>query len=520
MTQHVHEVRDAVHVFIAFDDDERAVIDSGPFQRLRDIHQLALSYLVYPGASHKRFEHSLGVMELASRIYDVVTRPDKITDEVRDVVPAVGQRDHDYWRSVVRMAALCHDLGHLPFSHAPEDDLLPEGWDHERITREIIHSNEMIDVLGSFRPKIDPDDVVKLALGPKKVEKLRLGLDFTPLDGILAEMIVGDAFGADRMDYLLRDSLHTGAVYGRFDHHRLIDTLRIIPSAPREEGEEGGAGDPQLGCERGGLYSAEALVLARYFMFAQVYFHPTRLAYNEHLKDFLKAWLEHDTFPTDCDGHLSFSDSRVLVAIDDATADSAHPGHAHARRIVKRDHFKVAYQRHPEDPAGLVAALSEHVASEFDPVLVRYGASPKRGDPPEFSVRERTAPARTPSRHPTSSRDFPHPPTSTSSPMVPSSPRCRPGVRPTAPESSTVCLPNGQRTTRRRSHREPLGPGGRHRRTGPPARGRGQLVRRNPHPEVRLPVAGPVRYPLRLRFHPVQTRTILVLVSRRARLDA
>jgi len=389
VTQRLHEVRDAVHVFIAFDDDERTVIDSRPFQRLRDIHQLALSYLVYPGASHKRFEHSLGVMELAGRIYDVVTRPDKITDDVRDVVPAVGGRDHGYWRSVVRMAALCHDLGHLPFSHAAEDDLLPYGWDHERITREIIHSDDMVAILGSFRPQIPPDDVVKLALGPRKVEALRLGLDFTTLDGILAEMIVGDAFGADRMDYLLRDSLHTGAVYGRFDHHRLIDTLRIVPSAPREAGETGGAGDPELGCERGGLYSAEALALARYFMFAQVYFHPTRLAYNEHLKDFLNAWLEHDTFPTGCDGHLSYSDSRVLVAIDEAARDTAHPGHPHARRIVKRDHFKVAYQRRPEDPPGLVAALTEQVAGNFEATLVRHGASPKRGDPPEFPVRER-----------------------------------------------------------------------------------------------------------------------------------
>src|SRR4051812_48469358 len=69
-----HEVRDAVHVFIHYGDAERAVIDSRPFQRLRDVHQLALSYLVYPGASHKRFEHSLGVMEVAGRIFDVVTR--------------------------------------------------------------------------------------------------------------------------------------------------------------------------------------------------------------------------------------------------------------------------------------------------------------------------------------------------------------------------------------------------------------------------------------------------------------
>ena len=80
MAKRIHEVRDAVHVFIEFDDDERRVIDSAAFQRLRNVHQLAMTYNVYPGASHKRFEHSLGVMHLAGRIYDVITRRDKVTD--------------------------------------------------------------------------------------------------------------------------------------------------------------------------------------------------------------------------------------------------------------------------------------------------------------------------------------------------------------------------------------------------------------------------------------------------------
>jgi HD superfamily phosphohydrolase len=148
-----HEVRDPVHVFIHYGESERAVIDSAPFQRLRHVHQLALSYLVYPGASHKRFEHSLGVMEVAGRIFDVVTRPDKVSDAVRDVIPEHGGSEHQYWRSVLRAAALCHDVGHLPFSHAAEDDLLPDGWDHERITREIIHSPEMAAVWGEHAPQ-------------------------------------------------------------------------------------------------------------------------------------------------------------------------------------------------------------------------------------------------------------------------------------------------------------------------------------------------------------------------------
>ena len=112
MQKHIHEIRDPIHVFIRLDTDERKIIDSSPFQRLRYIHQLATSYLVYPGATHKRFEHSLGVMELAGRIFDVITDQNNIHDKARELVPQFGlPRDNLlYWRRVLRIAALCHDL--------------------------------------------------------------------------------------------------------------------------------------------------------------------------------------------------------------------------------------------------------------------------------------------------------------------------------------------------------------------------------------------------------------------------
>ena len=96
-------------------------------------------------------------------------------------------------------------------------------------------------------------------------------------EAILSEIIVGDVFGADRIDYLLRDSYHAGVSYGRFDHYRLIDTLRILPISETDSQE------PALGTERGGLESAEALLWARYFMYTQLYFHPTRRIYDSHL---------------------------------------------------------------------------------------------------------------------------------------------------------------------------------------------------------------------------------------------
>ena len=124
VTKQFHEIRDPIHVFLRLDSDERKVLDARPVQRLRHVHQLAMSYLVYPGATHKRFEHSLGVMELAGRVFDVITADQNIRDQVRRVVPEIGRSDQrSYWRKALRMAALCHDLGHLPFSHAAEHEI-------------------------------------------------------------------------------------------------------------------------------------------------------------------------------------------------------------------------------------------------------------------------------------------------------------------------------------------------------------------------------------------------------------
>ena len=120
-----HEFRDPIHNFLHVDDDERRVIDSLPVQRLRKIHQLAMSYMVYPGATHTRFEHSLGVMELAARVFEIVT-PVNVLPAVREHMSFLDRGDQkDYWKRVLRMASLCHDVGHLPFSHAAEHDT---GW--------------------------------------------------------------------------------------------------------------------------------------------------------------------------------------------------------------------------------------------------------------------------------------------------------------------------------------------------------------------------------------------------------
>ena len=340
MVKNYHEIRDPIHTFIKLSSKERMALNSKPLQRLRHIHQLALTYLVYPGATHTRFEHSLGVMELASRVYDVITS--HLTDEIKDKIEELARKDDIiYWRKVIRMAALMHDIGHLPFSHAAEKNLLPDDWTHETLTNELIKSPDLQAVWNKLL--IRPDHVSKIALGPKELPEEK----FTPLQTILSEIIVGDAFGVDRMDYLLRDSHHIGVVYGKFDHYRLIDTLRILPDPISEE--NGINQRFSLGVTEGGIHSAEALMLARYFMYTQVYFHHVRRAYDIHLREFMKAWLPETGYPIEPERHLAITDSEVTTAMREAEKKPSHKGHIHAKRIIQREHFKRIYSRNPND---------------------------------------------------------------------------------------------------------------------------------------------------------------------------
>ncbi len=379
----LHEFRDPIHNFVTLDSQERKVVDSRPFQRLRHIHQLALTHLVYPGATHKRFEHSLGVMELASRVYDVITNRDNMSNDIKNHFEEIQCKDQvRYWRRVVRMAALCHDVGHLPFSHAAEKDLLPDNWNHERITRRIIESSEMKKIWSSMKPPLEVTDIVKIALGAKEATDLT----FSSWEAILSEVITGDAFGVDRIDYLLRDSYHTGVAYGKFDHYRLIDTLRILPSSYDESDTDC---MPLLGIQEGGLHSAEALMLARYFMYIQVYFHPIRRIYDIHLMDFLREWLKNGQFSAQTNSHLRKTDNEVFAALQSVSRNRRGKGYKHAARIVERQHFKLLYSRNPNDVkinrnAG--KAVFDKLSEQFGECRFRHDRYTARGGAPDFPV--------------------------------------------------------------------------------------------------------------------------------------
>lgn len=383
-----HEFRDPVFGFISCSSMERAVIDSAPFQRLRNIHQLALTCFVYPGATHKRFEHSLGVMELASRVFDVITNEENLKhlpDRVRDAIPELQEdSQRGYWRSTLRMAALCHDLGHLPFSHAAEKELLPDGYTHERMSWEIIQGAELAALLE--RMNLKPRQVAKIAIGQKDLAFCDETL--STWETLLSEIIVGDAFGVDRMDYLLRDSLHLGISYGNFDIVKLIPGLRITYKPNEGPCEDQENAEPFIGVERGALHAAASLLWARYSIFSQVYFHHVRRIYDIHLQDFIKTCFP-ERFPIALSEFVSITDNNILVLLYDAARDVGTSNHELAVRITGRKHFRCVYHLSNNDKSMNINALQVlfgALQQEFSEDLLRCDSGTKKHKRIDFPV--------------------------------------------------------------------------------------------------------------------------------------
>lgn len=236
------------------------------------------------------------------------------------------------------MAALCHDLGHLPFSHVAEKDLFG-ALVHEHWTLKIIDSSYLAPVWEKLRKSpaylqdlIERDiveDIKKISVGEEKWTAVTGGT-FTPWERIVSEIITGDFFGADRIDYLLRDAKSTGVAYGLFDYHQLIESLRILPSVDR------GADELQLGIDENGLESSEALLLARHFMHRRIYQYSSVKAYNFHLRRYMKA--NYSKQLNTVEEFLSLSDTDVISALNKAAKDSKLPGHADAKCVIFRQH--------------------------------------------------------------------------------------------------------------------------------------------------------------------------------------
>jgi HD superfamily phosphohydrolase len=343
--------RDPVHNIIRLqtDTDEgelmMRLIDAQEFQRLRRIKQLGLGLYTYQGAEHSRFTHSLGAFHLMTRVLDRLGERHSIAE--KDRVAA-------------RAAALLHDVGHGSFSHVMEKVL---GFHHERWTVQVLLSEqtEVGALLRSHSSEL-----------PLKVASIIEG-KFQP--SALAQL-VSSQLDVDRMDYLLRDSLMTGAKYGIYDLEWIINALAIDEEADR------------IYVEARGLYAVEEYLQARYYMFRQVYFHRTLRSAEAVLRSIIRralqlltdgkeVWHAEGTAfekilrrePLTITDHLQVDDSDIIFHVKQwQTSDDAILGDL-SRRFIARRLFKAIDLDMPvsERPEFLSAARNSVMRAGFDP---------------------------------------------------------------------------------------------------------------------------------------------------------
>lgn len=305
-------IKDEIHGTLEFDELEARVIDSAEFQRLRRIKQMSVTSLVYPGANHTRFEHSIGTAHLASVI---AARLGLGADDVRKV----------------KLCGLLHDIGHTAFSHEGEDVLKPYLGNHEEIGRRRIMKGELADILSeNYRPK-EIADVEKSAYGS----------------------IVTSDLGADRMDYLKRDALNTGVAYGIIDIDRIVHTLAMDRGA--------------LCIGKGGLEAAENLLLARFMMFSAVYLHRTVRIATAMLYRAIGGSIGDGTLKPE--RFMELGDESAL-----ALMSSSRRGGPWARALLSRNLYKEVCSLpwgglSPEKAAALEKSLSRKFGTE---IIVDY----------------------------------------------------------------------------------------------------------------------------------------------------
>jgi len=284
MLNFVGEITDPIHKYIRITEVERELIDSHVFQRLRKIRQLAGAHLVYPGAHHTRFEHSLGTMHLtglaAQSLLDkgYIIKNDQI--------------------EILRLAALLHDIGHGPFSHLFEEVLLVKNihtTSHENIGKKIIRETIIHDILAKYG--YDSGYIATISFGESPVT-------------FYNELISG-ALSSDIMDYLPRDSFFTGVEYGKIDYYRLISSLEVLSNG-------------HLGINKSAINSLESMLISRYQMFKAVYFHKTvRSAEVMLLHSLLEADSQMHFSSLSLDDFIGYTDESIIDAICSLKSGSA-----------------------------------------------------------------------------------------------------------------------------------------------------------------------------------------------------
>jgi HD superfamily phosphohydrolases len=291
-------IKDPIYGYINITEEDKKLIDTPFFQRLRRVRQVPLIDYVYPSAVHTRFEHSLGVAHLAMNI--MANLPIEIDE---------------YEAKMIRSASLLHDIGHGPFSHLFEVILIKYfGLNHEQVGREIIIRSEISDILND------------IGLNPKDIGNLITGEAFSFKKYL--QQIVKSGIDADKLDFIKRDNFHSGAGYGNIDIDRLVNTMEIY--------------EENLAINMTALHTFELFLLARVKSFEAMYFHRTLRIAQLMLLRALEKFIEKNGFPTklELDEYLKLDDMRLWIKLaeDDSSKDIM-------KRLERRDLIKEAFEK-------------------------------------------------------------------------------------------------------------------------------------------------------------------------------
>lgn len=264
-------IRDPIYNYIPFNKEvEGYLIDTVFLQRLRRIRQLQVAYLVYPGADHSRFQHSLGTMHLAGMFCDRLLA-------VLEESEGLGGFERDELLEACRLAGLLHDIGHGPYSHAFEEAILYKSReledkglnDHELVGLKMLRNTELRDKLEEASVKMGFDNLYELLLKILGGEESQ-----HPIIEVLKKTVKAWIYPADIMDFLLRDSYYTGTrEYGTIDYYRLITY-----SYPYEK---------MIVLDKNALHSLKSFLQSRYYMFETVYLHKACRSFEKAVQEML-----------------------------------------------------------------------------------------------------------------------------------------------------------------------------------------------------------------------------------------
>jgi len=341
-------IRDPIHGAIELTADERALVDSPQYQRLRNVKQLGFADLAFPGATHTRYAHGLGAMAMATKVFDALAPQLEIELD-----------DRARFRQTLRLAVLFHDLGHAPLSHATEA-IMPDvaglrvpGWaargpgagraGHEDYTLKLVLDSALAaEIRGRFSARgIEPEHIAGLICGkppPGPYPYRSGGRDLLP---VLRQVVSGE-LDADRMDYRQRDSFFTGVNYGKFDADWIVQNLAAVERDDRV----------YLGLQHRAVFAFEDFLLSRYHMFLSVYFHSTSVGYEV----MLQRWCESGEYglPADPEEYILHDDVSLLGTL----RASRNPW---ARRIVRRQGYRVLMENAPGEGAQALEKMRQEI---------------------------------------------------------------------------------------------------------------------------------------------------------------